>query len=426
MRDKLRGVKIHDFDLATSALPSQTIEVMNNAGFKTIIDSSKYGTVVFKRRDDEAPIEITTFRGEDNYDDNRHPYNVDFGVDIKQDALRRDFTINSLYMDKDGNIADPNNGIEDINEGLIRAVGNPIRRFNEDALRILRAVRFQAKTGFTIEEETYNAMVLCKSLLGNISKERIFTELTGILTAPGGSSAIRDNLEIIGEIIPELLLQKDFDQKSKYHDKTLLEHTLSVLDGIPVEDSGVKKVEYAYAALLHDIGKPQTFVIDEDGVGHMKKHALSGVIITERIAEELRFSNELKSSVEKLVLYHDSFPAPERKSVMRFISKLSPEFCEKLFVLQRADIMAHSEIGQKRLELLDSIINVFAGIMNEPHCFSVKDLNISGDDLLEIGIPRSPLMGKILNDLLVQVIEERLSNNKEELKNYVQQKYSNC
>lgn len=424
VRDRLREVPVHDYDLTTSALPNQTIEVMTKAGFKTIIDSSaRFGTVVFIRPGSTEKIEITTFRGDGDYEDSRHPDEVLFGVSLEKDALRRDFTINSMYMDKDERIIDPNNGQQDINDGIIRAIGDPVRRFNEDALRILRAVRFQAKSGFKIEEKTHEAMIACKTLLHNISSERIFTELTGIVTAPEGSAAIRDNLEVIGEIIPELLLQKDFDQKSKYHDKTLLEHTLAVLDGIPLDNNGARDITFAYAALFHDIGKPEVFVIDEDGTGHMKKHAPAGVAIAKRIAAELKFPNSVRDDVLDLVLHHDSFAVPERKSVKRFMNKLGPEFCKKLFVLQRADIMAHSEFGRKRLELLESIMALYEEIMAESPCLSVKDLDITGDDLASLGVPRSPVMGDILKDVLDQVLEENLVNEKSALLEYVSGNY---
>ncbi len=424
VRDTLRGVNIHDYDLTTSALPDQTVKAMTEAGFKTIIDSSaKYGTVVFIRPGQNEKIEITTFRGEGDYEDSRHPDEVLFGVSLEQDALRRDFTINSMYMDKDENIIDPNNGQQDIKDEVIRAIGDPVCRFKEDALRILRAVRFQAKTGFIIEENTHRAMIACKELLHNISSERIFAELTGIVTAPGGSAAIRDNLEVIGEIIPELLLQRGFDQKSRYHDKTLLEHTLAVLDGIPVESTGDRNTVLAYAALLHDIGKPEVFVVDEEGFGHMKKHAPAGVAIAQRIAAELKFPNNLRDEVKDLVLHHDSFAMPERKSVKRFINKLGPEFCKKLFVLQRADIMAHSEFGRKRLELLEGIVVLYEEIMAESPCLSIKELAITGDDLASLGVPRSPVMGDILKAVLEQVLEENIVNEKSALLEYVSEKY---
>jgi len=425
VRDRIRGVAIHDYDLTTSALPKQTIDAMTKAGFKTIIDSSSvYGTVVFVRPGSHEKIEITTFRGDGEYEDSRHPDGVEFGVSLEEDALRRDFTINSLYMDSSERIIDPNNGMADLEAGLIRAIGDPVRRFEEDALRILRAVRFEAKTGFRIEENTWKAMVSCKSLLKNISSERIFTELTGIVTAPLGPDAIRDNLEVIGEIIPELLEQRGFDQKSKYHDRTLLEHTLAVLNGIPVDDDNTRKTSLAFAALLHDIGKPLVFVLDENGVGHMKRHAASGVNIVQRLSGELKLPNALRDEVEKLVLHHDTFPSPERKSVKRFISKLGPEFCRELFVLQKADISAHSKIGLERMDLLDSIVELYDQIMSEEPCLTIKDLCINGDDLASVGIPRSSVMGSILKDLTEQVIEENLKNDRDDLLGYVKENYS--
>lgn len=424
VRDFLRGVSIHDFDLTTSALPNQTINSMTKAGFRTIIDSSsKYGTVVFMHPDFSEKIEITTFRGDGSYEDNRHPEGVCFGVSLKEDALRRDFTVNSLYMDKDENIIDPNNGQADIKAGIIRAVGDPKRRFEEDALRILRAVRFEAKTGFSIEKATFEAMIEAKALLHNISSERILSELIGIVTAPNGPCAIRNNLEIISEIIPELKLQKDFNQRTKHHDKTLLEHTLCALDQIPLGEDGKKDTSLSLAALLHDIGKPQAFTLDDNGVGHMKKHAMAGVVIVERIAHELKFSNSLKADVVKLVLYHDLFPPPDRISVKKYICKLGADFCKKLFVLQRADIYAHANYGRDRMMLLLKIESIYNQIMSGNPCLTIRDLAINGDSLAILGIDKGPKMGAILKDLLELVVIEKLKNDKDDLLRYVSENY---
>lgn len=425
VRDMLRGVPVHDYDITTSALPEITSDVMTKAGFKKVTDmSEKYGTVVFS--DPSVPgskIEITTFRSDDDYEDQRHPQNVSFGASLEEDARRRDFTVNSIYMDKDGNIKDPNNGQADIRKGVIRAVGVPGERFREDALRILRAVRFEAKTGFKVTNVTSEAMVEHAHLLKNISSERIFAELTGIVTAINGPAAIRDNLEVISVIIPELLLQKDFDQKSKFHDRDLLTHTLDTLNGIPADEFGVKDTALSYAALLHDIGKPEVFTIDEDGVGHMKTHADVGKRIAERVATELKFPNDLKYEVKDLVTYHDTFPEPERKSVRRFVSKHGAEFCEKLFILQRSDVRAHSVFGKQRYERLMRINEIYRELMEEGSCLTIADLAVSGEDIMQLGVPEGPRVGLILHDLLSKVLDEAIENSRNALVYYVRGHY---
>ena len=426
VRDTLRGVPVHDYDVTTSALPDQTKAAMEQAGFKTIIDTSaRYGTVVFINPGvPEEKIEITTFRSDNGYSDCRHPDSVRFTASVMEDAARRDFTVNALYMDAEGNITDPNGGGEaDIKEGIIRAVGDPVRRFEEDALRILRAVRFEAQTGFTIEENTARAMKKTKDLLKNISSERIFSEFTGIVTAANGPMAIRHNLEVISVIIPELLVQDGFDQLSRYHDRDLLTHTLDVLDGVPLGPDGKKDTAIAIAALIHDIGKPAVFTIDENGVGHMKKHSIAGVKIAERIADELKFSNQLKHEVTELVLYHDSFPEPERKAVKVFASIFGFDLLEKLFVLQRADIAAHSPLGLGRMELLGKIMEVYKQIREENPCMSIRQLAVSGDDLMEMGYPEGPMIGAILKDVLGKVMLEILPNEPEDIVRYVKGEY---
>lgn len=426
VRDTLRGVPVHDYDITTSAEPARTKEIMESAGFRTIIESSaKFGTVVFiDPQDKSSRIEITTFRSDDGYSDCRHPEQVHFTSSIEEDAARRDFTVNALYMDADGNIKDPTgSGEADIKAGVIRAVGDPVKRFEEDALRILRAVRFEAQTGFHIEEGTAMAMKQTAHLLKNISAERIQSELTGIVTAVNGPSAVRHSLEVISVIIPELAVQDGFDQKSRYHDRDLLTHTLDVLDGVPAGPDGRKDEAVALAALLHDIGKPEVFTIGDDGAGHMKKHSVAGVKIAERVAKDLKFSNQLAHEVTELVLYHDSFPAPERKSVKKFTAILGFDLTDKLFVLQRADILAHSPIGLERLGLLNQIVEVYRQIMEEKPCMSIRELAVTGDDLMEMGYPEGPLIGAILKDILDKVMLEAIENDRDEIIRYVRGEY---
>ena len=424
VRDFLRGVPAHDYDISTSALPGEVAEILNRAGFRRIIDSSvKYGTVVFLSENGEC-AEVTTFRKDFDYDDSRHPGKVIFAESMEDDALRRDFTMNAVYMDKDGRIYDPVNGSRDIESRIIRAVGRPEGRMREDALRILRAVRFMALTGFEIEEKTREAMISCAPLLKSISSERILAELTEIVTAPEGPPAIRENVEVISALIPELLLQKNFDQRSQYHDRDLLSHTLDTLAAIPVKD-GRKDTALSFAALLHDIGKPETFTLDSDGFGHMKGHAQAGERITLRIAEELRFPARLRDELVKLVRYHDTFPSPTRKSVRRFISTYGAGFCRKLFILQRADILAHSAKGRERIALLDETERIFEELLEEESCFRIKDLAVNGDDIIALGVPPGPGVGKILDELLGKVLDEELENTRDDLTGYISNRLMN-
>lgn len=417
VRDIIAGEVPADYDLATSALPEEVSKAMRDAGIKSIMDhAAKHGTITVMA--DGHSVEITTFRTDGEYSDNRRPDSVSFTRSLETDAARRDFTVNSLYLSADGIIKDPMKGEDDIEAGLLRAVGKPELRFAEDALRILRALRLASTKGFMIEKATAVAMREHASLLKNISGERIHAELTGIVTGKYASDVIREYVDILGVIIPELLPMKGFDQHSVYHHLDVLEHTLAVLDGIPLEEDGRRSEELALAALFHDIGKPETFYMDEKGAGHMDDHPEAGCRIAGRVADELRFSNHLKENLLQLILLHDEFVAPDRISVHRLMVSYPAAFLDKLAILQRADILAHSELGRQRIKRLEAITGLRAELTAEGACLSIRELKISGDDLVAAGIPAGHKIGESLRMLMNAVIEERISNDKDELIGY--------
>jgi|GEM_PF-818028 len=425
VRDFIRGTAIHDFDISSSALPEQTTEVMEALGYRKLdIRSDKFGTVVFISPDDNSErVEITSFRGEEGYEDCRHPDKISLGKTLEEDAARRDFTINALYMDKDGFIKDPMGGKADIEARVIRACGDPGKRFKEDALRILRAVRFEAKIGFALEERTREAAKNLACELKHISAERILVEMNGIVTGPFGPQAIRDNLEVIGAIIPELLLQKDFDQKSKYHDRSLLEHTLDTLSEIPLGEDGKRDLNLSWAALLHDIGKPEVFTLGEDGVGHMKGHSSAGKVIAQRIANELRMPCATGEEIVELVQLHDAFPDTTAKSARRFLSRYGEEFCRRLLILQRADILAHSEIGRQRIGIANEIERLYDEAVSEGVPLTAKALVVDGRDVISWGIPEGPEVGRVLHSILENVVDGTLPNDRGAIENYVRKFY---
>ena len=417
VRDMIGGTEPADYDLATSAVPEEIIEAMREAGIKSIMDhAAKHGTITVMA--DGHSVEITTFRTDGEYSDNRRPDSVTFTRDLETDASRRDFTMNALYLGTDGVVTDPVNGKADIEAGIIRAVGDPQMRFAEDALRILRALRLASMRGYKIEDNTACAMRENAHLLKNISGERIHVEFTGIVTGRYASPIIREYLDILGVIIPELLAMKGFDQHSIYHHLDVLEHTLAVLDGIPIGPDGKRCEDLAIASLFHDIGKPETFRLDGNGEGHMKEHPEAGCRIAGRVADELRFPNRLKENVLQLILLHDVFVKPDRVSVHRLMTEYPPYFLDELAILQRADILAHSERGRQRLSRLEAIEEIRRELTAEGVCTSIRDLAVNGNDLTAAGIPAGQKIGIALKELMNAVIEETVSNSHDELIEY--------
>ena len=338
VRDIALGKEPHDYDVATSALPGETIEIFKNAGIEYFDTGAKHGTVTAVTSG--GNVEVTTFREDGEYSDLRRPDEVVFKTTIEEDVRRRDFTINAMYMDRDGRICDPTGGLEDCGKHLIRAVGDPDKRFSEDALRILRGIRFVSRLGFDIEPDTLRAMEERADELKNISGERIAVELLGIVTGKYASQAVRCGWKVLSVIIPEIAVCRGFDQKSKYHDKDVLEHTLEVLDNIPYQEDEGRDPELAMAALFHDLGKPECFVIGSSGAGHMKGHPLVSRLICERVLTGLKFPKQFILNVCLLVRLHDTYVDTDRIAVHKFMSEYPDEIIEKLQILQEADILA--------------------------------------------------------------------------------------
>jgi len=416
VRDLVMGKDPHDFDVTTSATPDEVIAVMDKAGVRYIPTGIKHGTVtVLTGSDNTEQVEITTFRVDGSYTDMRHPDKVDFTRSIDEDVRRRDFTVNSMYLDREGNITDITGGLDDISSGLIRAVGDGNRRFTEDALRIMRGLRLAAETGFKIEQDTMAAMVDNASLLDNIAGERISVELDRLVTAPYATGIIRQSVPVLKVIIPEIEDCQGFDQMTRYHDRDVLEHTLAVLDGIPLDENGKRDTSLALAALLHDIAKPKTFFVDSRGAGHMKGHPAEGAAIADRFLKSLKYSKAVHDEVVRLVAYHDYYIIPARTTVHRLLSNCGPGFFRKLIVLQRADIMAHSKLGQDRLVKLEETIRIADELDERGAVYKVSDLEISGKDILDLGVPAGTGVGKILDRLFDEYVDGRLPNVREAL-----------
>ena len=413
VRDIVLGRIPHDYDIATSAKPDEIIGVFKKAGVVYFDNASKHGTVTAVTG--EGNVEVTTFREDGSYSDQRRPDEVQFKTTIEEDVKRRDFTINAMYLDNDGVIHDPVSGQEDCKNRLIRAVGNPGERFGEDALRILRAVRFCSRLGFEIEPGTLRAMEDHAGDLKLISSERIAVELEGIVTGRYASQAIRTCWKIMSVIIPEIAECRGFEQRSKYHDRDVLEHTLRVLDLIPFSEENGRDAELAMAALFHDLGKPRCFKIDGDGIGHMKGHPLVSTMITERVLNELRFSRQFVYDVCLLVKLHDTYIKADRIEVHKFLCEYPEEILNKLKVLQRADILAHSPIGQNRIKRLEELNRIAEDLKASGAVFDIRDLDINGNDIMSLGVEPGPVVGQILSKVFNNYIEEKCRNSKASL-----------
>lgn len=407
VRDSILGRIPHDYDICTSAKPNEIIRIFN--GFKVIETGLQHGTVTVMIN--YTPYEITTYRIDGKYSDNRRPDSVEFTTDINEDLSRRDFTINAMAYSPDNGLIDPFHGMYDISKKVIRCVGNPSYRFQEDALRVLRAMRFSIQLDFKISKSTYEAMINHKHLINNISAERINAELVKTLEV---NKSILNHFQgcrgIIAEFIPEFVSCFDFSQNNKYHIHNVYNHILHAVDNYTGEDMKVK-----LALLLHDIGKPSCYSEDENG-GHFIGHGMISSDIANTILKRLKFDNDTINSVTELVLYHDSTIEPTAKTVKRWLNKIGEVQFKRLLEIRTADMMAHSNINlDTRLEKQRRLHEVLEDILNEEQCFTIKDLGVSGRDLIEIGYKQGRQLGAALRGLLDCVIADEVENDKVKL-----------
>lgn len=416
VRDSILGLPVADYDITTNALPNQIEDVF--AEYEVIETGIKHGTVTVVV--DKEMFEITTFRIDGEYTDNRHPASVEFTSKLIDDLSRRDFTVNALAADIDGNVIDYFNGIADIKGRLIRCVGDADQRFNEDALRILRALRFAAKLDFFIFPSTASAIHNNKQLLRNIAKERIQKEFNLLLTArypKQVSNIMTEFFDVFKEVIP-YVENLNINQNNKYHrHNSLLAHTLAVVENVEIN------LILKLAAFFHDIGKADCYseeiLADGSIQGHFYGHPDVSAILTERILRELKYSNDIIEHVVWLVKFHDYTIAATKRSVRKFLMKCpSLEYFENLLQLKRSDRADHINLEGKYREHPEKLMEIRDQILEEQAIFSLKDLAISGYDMINLGL-KGPEIGKALNSALEAVIEEQVPNDKEELINFV-------
>lgn len=416
VRDFLLGKEPKDIDITTSAEPDEMKKVFAN--FKTIDTGIKHGTITVCI--ENMNLEVTTFRIDGEYKDNRRPDTVKYTENLYEDLSRRDFTINAIaYTPQDG-IRDYFGGVNDLRNGVIRGVGDAEIRFAEDALRILRGIRFAAVLGFDIEKETARAMFTQKHLVVKISGERVFNELEKMLCGKAVKTVLCEYIDVLEPILPEITAMKGFQQYNPYHDFDLFEHTLRTVDNVP------PVFHLRLAALLHDVGKPVSFFLDEQGVGRFHGHDIMGVDIARDILNRLKSDSKTKHKVLELIKYHDYNLVADKKSVKRMLNKLDEESLLDLLLLKRADIIAQK--GNKedeRLANLEKVQNLIRLIKQEGEAFKLKDLAVCGHDIIKLGVKPGKDVGIVLADLLEVVLEESLSNERQVLLDYVKKKYLN-
>ena len=409
VRDIFNYKSPKDYDICTNATPEQVKSLFA----KSYDTGLKHGTVTIVLKDEY--LEVTTLRKEGIYKDNRSPEEVFYTNSLKEDVARRDFTINSIAIDVNRNVYDYFGGLKDIENKIIRAVGNPDQRFNEDALRLMRAIRLSAQHDFDIEENTLQAIIKNAYLIQMISKERTRDELCKILLSdyPGYGIEMLERTRLLQYIIPELCECVGFNQRNIHHDKDVFEHTLSVLNNSP------KILNVRLGALLHDIGKIKTFSIDDNGNGHFYGHHIEGAIIAEEILKRLKFDNKTIENVVILVRYHmDRYDKIRTTNIKKFINRIGIDNINDLFELQIADVLGSAKEYQDFSNVISLKEQCFK-ILNEKQPLTVKDLAINGHDLMNIGIQQGKEIGIALNWLLEMVLINPNLNNYEDLSEHI-------
>ena len=417
VRDSILGREPHDWDICTPALPGELLVEFEEKGYRVIPTGLQHGTITVNLNGNN--YEITTFRRDGEYSDGRHPDNVEFTSDLIYDLERRDFTINAMAYNPEEGLVDPFNGCRDIQNRIIRCVGNPDDRFQEDGLRILRALRFSCQLNFVIDETTERAMLDNKELISNVSMERINTEFIKIINAEYVFSfPFYSYNKIISQFIPEVVSMVSFDQHNPYHYLDVFAHSCQVLTICRIYNADlITKL----AAFFHDIGKPYCYQDDENGVRHFKGHGKISADMTDVIMRRLKFDNDTRDKVVQLVYYHDASFEVGNKYVRRWLNKIGVDQFRRLLLLRRADIMGQSELDRdERLKKLDVISKCLEEVLDEKPAFTIKDLEIDGKDVMKYMLmDECPEVGYWLKHILNMVMDGKLQNNKEDLIYYM-------
>ena len=400
VRDAYLNLIPHDFDLCTNALPEQTEAVFSD--HKLVLAGKKHGTIGVVT--DTGVVEITTFRTEGGYTDCRHPQWVEFVSDIEADLARRDFTVNAMAYSPSRGFADPFGGRKDLDKGILRAVGEPSARFEEDALRILRGIRFASRYGLSVEEKTRQAMFDLAPRMESLARERVFEEVNRFLQLAKAEDLLTF-APILAAVIPELEQTLGFDQHSPHHAYDVFTHIAYVTAAVPSEPA------LRWAALLHDVGKPATFTTDETGRGHFYAHAQVGAEIANTILLRLKAPTQLREEVVLLISQHMTKLEPEKRFLRRCLNRLGSDRVERLLQLQEADMGSKGTGKQDQLQQFSQLRILLAEIKAENSCLQLKDLAVNGNDLLALGLTGKQI-GETLNSLLEQVMDDVLPNDR--------------
>ena len=409
VRDMLLGRQPGDWDVTTNALPDDVMALFSPDAIPTGL---QHGTVTVGGG---RGVEITTYRRDGEYLDNRRPESVEFTSSLQEDLARRDYTINAIAMDLRGELFDPWGGQDDLSAGMIRAVGDAKTRFGEDALRIMRGLRFAARLGFAIECDTSAAIHSCAHLLKHIAVERLYVETTGLICGEYAAKVLLEYPDVLGVFLPEILPSVGFDQHSRYHIYDVWEHTARSVEAVEADPV------LRWTMLLHDLGKPDTFTMDEQGNGHFYGHFRESVRKAECIMDRLRFDHRSKQRILTLVERHDSELPLSDRAVRRNLARYGEDALRQLLSVKRADNLAQAKEFRSRQELLDQWEQLLNMELALGSCISLKQLSVKGNDLIVIGM-KGKQIGEMLEELLMLVIDEKLPNDHALLLDYAKEK----
>ena len=438
IRDSIMGREPNDWDLCTSASPDEMKECF--AGFvwqdadsrnsgrhafgrecKIIETGLQHGTLTVLLDGDS--FEITTYRIDGEYSDGRHPDQVAFTRSLEEDLARRDFTVNAMAYNESAGLVDPFGGQKDLELKILRCVGDPVKRFTEDSLRILRCIRFASQLGYIIENSTSFAMYQCLPLIDRVAVERIRVEFEKLLCGPAAVSVLHEHRDIIAHIIPEIMPMFNLDQKNSYHVYDVWEHTLHVVENIPAEPL------MRLMAFFHDIGKPTTMTVvpndrynpacsDDPGAsypewGHFYGHEAAGAEITKSVLRRLKFDNYSRETICNVIDAHKIIFQPTERHARRLLHRLGEEQLRMLIQLELADVRSQNPAyTDERVQNIQAFEAALEAVLAAEQCFSMKHLAVNGKDMMELGIPQGREIGQILNLLLDQVVEGTLPNEK--------------
>lgn len=406
VRDLLRGVPPHDWDICTSARPEETEACFT--GQRIIETGLKHGTVTVLESGE--PYEITTYRTEGPYSDSRRPDFVRFVPNLEEDLARRDFTINAIAMDLDGALHDPFGGKSDILAGLIRCVGEPDQRFQEDGLRVMRALRFAAVFGYAIELGTAQAIHENRAMLSRVAAERINVELCKLLTGQSAGEILRQYPDVLCQFWPELEPLIALEQNNPWHCWGGWEHTIHAVEASPAD------APLRLAMLLHDIGKPSCKSTDENGIDHFYGHPAVSAQLADQMLRTLKFDNATRKQVVTLVEHHDVQLPPRNQVIRRWLNRLGPEVFFQLLEVKRADNMGQAlEKVRDRLAELDEVKAKAEQILEQRQCLTLKDLAVDGRDVMAAGVAPGPEVGRVLEGLLDRVLKDEIPNERNAL-----------